>query len=185
MVQNYIRFSHHERKENESPAGRTMKDRFRVYLSLTLLYAALIFFLSSSSNVGNPASIIHFFEPFLRSLENSGPGFLVYPFYIFALYPDKTVHMVLYAGFGFLLYLMLKNSPYQSLRNHAYIFAVIIGALYGASDEFHQSFVPGRTMSIWDFLADSIGLALVQMIIFIKHKLYFKKKIDQAELQWK
>ncbi len=176
MVQNYIRFSHHERKENESPAGRIMKDRFRVYLSLTLLYAALIFFLSSSSNVGNPASIIHFFEPLLRSLENSGLGFLLYPLYIFVLYPDKTVHMVLYAGFGCLLYLTLKNSPYKSLRSHIYIFAVIIGVMYGASDEFHQSFVPGRTMSIWDLLADSIGLALVQMIIFIKHKLYLRNK---------
>ncbi len=151
-----------------------MNNRFRVYLSLALFYAALIFYLSSSSNVGNPASIIHFFEPFLRSLERSGLGFLLYPFYIFALYPDKAAHMFLYAGFGCLLYLMLNNSPYQRLRDHVFIFAFLIGTAYGASDEFHQYFVPGRTMSIWDLLADCIGLALAQSIIFIRYKLYFR-----------
>jgi uncharacterized membrane protein len=161
-----------------------MKDRFGIYLSLTLLYAALIFFLSSSSNMGNPASIIYFFEPFIRSLENSGLGFLLYPLYIFALYPDKAAHMVLYAGFGFLLYLTLNNSPYKRLRDHAFIFAFLIGTAYGASDEFHQYFVPGRTMSIWDLLADSIGLALAQAAIYIKGKLSGKKtKISTFDLK--
>ena len=152
-----------------------MKDRFRVYLYLTLLYAAFIFYISSGSNTIDSKAVVHFIEPIFKTFERNGIGFLLYPFYIFIAYPDKAPHIVYYAGFGFVLYFTLKNSPYQGLRDHASIFAVIIGTLYGASDEFHQSFVPGRHATLPDLLADSIGLIIAQTIIFIKDKLYFKK----------
>lgn len=97
------------------------------------------------------------------------------------MYPDKVMHAILYAGFGLLLYPVLKNSPYPTMSKHALLVAIIIGTLYGASDEFHQSFVPGRTASIDDLYADTIGLTIAQTvifisrtIIFIKDKLYFK-----------
>ncbi|MFH0963692.1 MAG: VanZ family protein [Planctomycetota bacterium] len=35
--------------------------------------------------------------------------------------------------------------------------AAAIGALYGSFDEIHQSFVPGRTASLADALADTAG----------------------------
>lgn len=144
-----------------------MKDRFRVYLYLTLLYAAFIFYLSSGPNPVDSKAVVHFIEPIFRSFEIKGIGFLLYPFYIFIKYPNQAPHIVCYAGLGYLLYFTLKNSPYQSLRNNAFIFAMIIGTAYGASDEFHQSFVPGRSATLPDLLADIIGLALAQLIIFI------------------
>jgi VanZ family protein len=79
--------------------------------------------------------------------------------------------MILYALFGFLLYLTLKNSPYPSFCGHAMLFAIAIGILYGMSDEFHQSFVPGRSDNIPDLAADAIGVTLAQTFIFIKNKL--------------
>lgn len=156
-----------------------MTDRFKVFLSLTCLYAIFIFYLSSRSSFGDPNVIFDFIplehiKTLLESLKNSDVRFLLYPLYIFAKYPDKIVHVILYAGFGFLLYSTLKNSPSHTLSTYALLFAIIIGIMYGASDEFHQSFVPGRTASIEDLLADSIGLTLAQMIIFIKDKLYFR-----------
>jgi len=36
----------------------------------------------------------------------------------------------------------------------------IIGSLYAASDEYHQSFVEGRFSEVSDFLADSAGVIL-------------------------
>ena len=152
-----------------------MRDRFRFYLSLTLLYAAFIYYISSGSNPVDSKAVVHFLEPIFKSFEKNGIGFLLYPFYVFIAYPNQAPHLVYYAGFGYLLYFTLKNSPYQSLRNNAFIFAMIIGTAYGASDEYHQSFVPGRSATLPDLLADSIGLAIAQTIIFIKHKLYFKK----------
>jgi VanZ family protein len=43
--------------------------------------------------------------------------------------------------------------------------ALLLAVLYGASDEFHQSFVPGRTMTISDLLVDLIGASLVLAIL--------------------
>lgn len=44
------------------------------------------------------------------------------------------------------------------------ISAVIV---YGISDEFHQGFVPGRTVDVMDAIADSIGGILSASVIFL------------------
>ena len=52
------------------------------------------------------------------------------------------------------------------------ILAIILGILYGITDEFHQSFVPGRSSSEWNVLADSIGVIIAQagiIVLTIKH----------------
>ena len=36
---------------------------------------------------------------------------------------------------------------------------LLIGMCYGVSDEWHQSFIPGRVASIWDVLFDAAGIA--------------------------
>jgi len=41
-----------------------------------------------------------------------------------------------------------------------YLVAFFLAVLYSASDEFHQSFTPGRHPSPWDVLVDSSGAAL-------------------------
>jgi VanZ family protein len=43
-------------------------------------------------------------------------------------------------------------------RSIAIMLAVAaIASVYGGIDEFHQSFVPGRESSVWDWLADALG----------------------------
>jgi VanZ family protein len=154
-----------------------MKNRYKVFLSLTILYALFIFYLSSESSPGDPRAIldIEIFRSIRHYMESSDLKFILYPLGIFYKYPDKAAHMILYAVFGFLLYLTLKNSPYPAFRDHPIIFAIGIGILYGMSDEFHQSFVPGRTESIWDLTADGIGVALAQTVIYIKQKICIRR----------
>ncbi len=85
---------------------------------------------------------------------------------------DKVLHMALYFGFGVLLHFTFKNSKNVFLRRYAAILAIILGILYGITDEFHQSFVPGRSSSEWDVLADSIGVIIAQagiIVLTIKH----------------
>ena len=43
--------------------------------------------------------------------------------------------------------------------------ATSIASLYGISDEFHQSFVPGRTPDVVDWLADTSGALLAVLLI--------------------
>jgi hypothetical protein len=38
--------------------------------------------------------------------------------------------------------------------------ALLVASLYGATDEWHQSFVPGRTPQVADWIADTVGAAL-------------------------
>jgi len=48
------------------------------------------------------------------------------------------------------------NSPKRALWLTG-LLAVIIASLYGASDEFHQIFTPGRTPDVFDWLTDTAG----------------------------
>ncbi len=69
---------------------------------------------------------------------------------------DKVVHVLMYAVLGFSLLWALRSTGLKYSR-YAVLIAASIAALYGALDEFHQSFVPGRNASIYDFVADGIG----------------------------
>ncbi len=43
--------------------------------------------------------------------------------------------------------------------------AWLLTILYAASDEFHQTFVPGRNGTPWDVLIDSLGASISAVII--------------------
>lgn len=60
-----------------------------------------------------------------------------------------------------------KKFPY--LLKHALAFTMVICAVYGGLDEFHQYFVPNRECEFWDWLADFIGVGI--MILMIKYYL--------------
>ena len=70
---------------------------------------------------------------------------------------DKVAHCLIYAALASTV--IFAFSPRRPLAGAALAF--VISALYGASDEWHQSFVVGRDMSFFDFLADCFGAALV------------------------
>lgn len=66
---------------------------------------------------------------------------------------DKLAHFAAYALLG----LLLARGAYRSGASPW--LAVALGLLYGASDEIHQSFVPGRAMDLADWVADALGSA--------------------------
>lgn len=69
---------------------------------------------------------------------------------------DKVFHIVEYFLLGISLLLNRDLCP----GGRGVLFAIAAGALWGALDEIHQSFIPGRDCSLADFCADIIGLAL-------------------------
>jgi VanZ family protein len=104
-----------------------------------LLWAALIFTLSAQSNPPSP-----------------GPAFPL---------KDKLAHLALYAVLGCLLTRALRRAHGMTLPRAAPL-AIILAAIYGAADEWHQSFVALRTPSFGDWLADVCGAALGQLAHF-------------------
>lgn len=81
----------------------------------------------------------------------------------------KGAHACEYAVLGGLLF--LNYCMYEKVRKKAAGLAILSGALYAASDEFHQLFVPGRSGQISDVVLDScgvtVGVLFVGMIYFI------------------
>lgn len=86
---------------------------------------------------------------------------------------DKLIHVAVYCVLGFLVYRALTsaNAPGWAFR-HAGILTLAITALYGASDEFHQHFVPGRSMAFLDWVADAAGglLAIALASVLLPRK---------------
>ena len=76
----------------------------------------------------------------------------------------KTAHMTEFAILSILLFVWLGLWEMGMWRRAAIAFAAT--AVYGASDEFHQLFVPGRAGRVSDVMIDSTG-ALAGVIIFM------------------
>ncbi len=110
-----------------------MRERVRQGISgvLALAWAVLIFWESSQANP----------FPFL-------------PPVIFS--HDKLLHIAAYAVLAGLVTGALARGRPGALRRAAAL-AVIAAAIYGASDEWHQSYVPGRDADPWDWAADVTG----------------------------
>jgi VanZ family protein len=73
---------------------------------------------------------------------------------------DKSVHAILYAGFALVLLRALAAGVWERVSTAAAGGAVALAAFYGATDELHQLFVPGRTCDVHDWLADLTGAAI-------------------------
>ena len=66
---------------------------------------------------------------------------------------DKVIHLCIYAVLGFVLLWALRTTR---LKDHPFLVVIAgcMGFAYGVFDEIHQAFVPGRTPSVWDAIAD-------------------------------
>ena len=79
-------------------------------------------------------------------------------------YSDKISHVIEYFGLGVLIARALRATMRLPLPLAAALIAMSLGIVVGTSDEYLQSFIPGRTSSAFDLLADTVGLALAQLV---------------------
>ncbi|MFW6437542.1 MAG: thioredoxin [Armatimonadota bacterium] len=83
---------------------------------------------------------------------------------------DKVGHLVAYGILGVLL---MRGFYYCQRLTYARAAAwtLIAGGLFGALDEWHQSFIPSRSMELLDFAADFTGLVLAVVAVGTWHRL--------------
>ena len=74
----------------------------------------------------------------------------------------KILHM---AEFGALCALWWRALAPSVRWDRALVTAAVVAVLYAASDEWHQSLVPGRTGSPWDVLIDAAGVGLASLVV--------------------
>ena len=80
---------------------------------------------------------------------------------------DKVLHFSIYTVFA---YLLTRQFLYSMPRWKAAAFAVVFAVVFGALDEWHQKFIPGRSTELADWNADSLGAVVgaVAGVAFIR-----------------
>jgi VanZ family protein len=84
---------------------------------------------------------------------------------------DKLLHFLVFFGFALLLERALHHQVrLPGLARRSHLATVVITVFYGAFDEFHQFFVPGRTPDIKDLLADTAGALIAVTLLWLISK---------------
>lgn len=107
------------------------------YWGPVALYAGLIFYLSSQSHP----------EQFI-------------PHVLWLHLGDKALHAIEYALLGLLCYRAFRHAAGTWCEHYAVLLAVVTATIYGATDEWHQAFVPFRESDRWDVATDLFGACL-------------------------
>jgi VanZ family protein len=108
--------------------------------------------------------IVHFFCYWLPLLGYMAAIFVLSsgslpPLPVTFNWSDKVAHFCEYGLLGALLWRAFRNAGDRWTARSA-VWAAVTGMLYGASDEIHQGFVPGRHIDVTDWLADAVGVAV-------------------------
>lgn len=82
----------------------------------------------------------------------------------------KMAHI---AAFG-----ILALFVWQALNPHKYTyqFAWLFATLYGALDEWHQSFIPTRSGKLSDVLIDSLGAVIALLLLYLTRNRIRKRR---------
>ena len=84
---------------------------------------------------------------------------------------DKLYHFIEYAILGGLLaWALAKAKPSVVPSKLIWLVATVLSILYGASDEWHQTFVPGRFATLADWAADVLGSIVGVLSVYLYYK---------------
>ncbi|MBC2699130.1 MAG: VanZ family protein [ANME-2 cluster archaeon] len=150
---------------------------FKFFLVLSIIYAVFIFYLSSLNDISTHMGFIEkqYILKIFSFFERFGLGVITkISVFAYSNY-DKSMHFILYTGFGIVIYLTMHFSGNPFLRKYTVILVLLIGVLYAITDEMHQSYVPGRSASKADLVADTAGL--VFSVIMMPVLIYIQKNI--------
>ena len=97
---------------------------------------------------------------------------------------DYSAHAFTFGVLMLLIWRTLTAKPTVLpcwLVSYSYTSAAMLSALYGASDEIHQGFVPGRTAALSDWLADVVGIAAATAFLMIWQKWWNRHQASRGE----
>ena len=78
---------------------------------------------------------------------------------------DKVVHFIEYMVFALLYYRGLSHD--RKVRKSFFVLLVLMtGFALAALDEYYQRYIPGRDSSVYDIMADLIGVLVGSAIYF-------------------
>ena len=92
---------------------------------------------------------------------------------------DKLIHFLSFAFLAFCWSLWFTPKQWKEKPLRGILYVLIIVGIYGAIDEYHQSFTPGRDMSLFDWFADMIGALFGSLCAWVSLRLYYNFKLKQ------
>lgn len=116
------------------------------------LWASVIFFFST--DLFSSANTAGAFEPILKQMFPQLTADHIERLH--AVF-RKLGHFTEYFVFGGLLWRALRSHAAIGTRSRRLALSIAVTAIYAASDEWHQSFVPSRTASVVDVVIDTLG----------------------------
>jgi len=121
------------------------------YLPLIAWLAFISFASSDNFNAGNTSRII---GPLILWLfPSTSPDTLA----VVNVITRKIAHFTEYAILGFLAARAFRTSPSRAISRKWLLICLTLVVVNALLDEYHQSFVPSRTASIYDSLIDMAG----------------------------
>lgn len=121
------------------------------YLPLIAWLAFISYASSGSFSAGNTSRII---GPLIMWLF---PNTTSETLAVIHLITRKAAHFTEYAILGFLAARAFRTSERPSVSQRWFLISVTLIVVYALMDEYHQTFVPTRTGSIFDSLIDMAG----------------------------
>lgn len=88
----------------------------------------------------------------------------------------KSAHFFVYFILGILIYSLLIEHKFK----HKFMLTLILVLLYAITDEFHQTFIPGRSAAIKDVFIDLSGGMVGTSLIILFYKIKNKIKLRNA-----
>jgi VanZ family protein len=121
------------------------------YLPLVIWLLFISYASSDSFSAGNTSRII---GPLVLWLfPDASPERLAMVHFIIR----KLAHFTEYAILGFLAARAFRTSTQPAIQGHWFLISLALIVIYALLDEYHQSFVPSRTPSLFDSLIDMAG----------------------------
>ncbi len=129
---------------------------------LVVLWAAVIFFMSAKtgSDLISGDDFVSRVRLWLDSIQKSvfGPEVDII---------SSIAHFLEFTVLGILVYVALISS---GIKKRVAVIAILICAIYAATDEFHQIFVPGRQCDPIDWIVDVAGSSLGVFLYLLLHR---------------
>ncbi len=127
--------------------------RNRIFRYGPLLVWATLIFIGSSDLLSASHTGAFIVRPLHWLLPNASEPTLATIHFILR----KAGHFTEYAILAFLAARAFRTSTNEILRDRWFWVSLIFVVVYSLSDEFHQSFIPTRTASIYDSMIDTFG----------------------------
>jgi len=140
-----------------------------------LIWLGVIFL--GSTDMLSAEHTSRFLVPFLRWID---PQISFATLNAIQLGIRKLGHLTEYAILAMLLWRALRSGTrWQIKMSILFLVAALASAIFAASDEFHQSFVPSRTASPTDVMIDICGILIGLSICWMFAKRRNSAKINQ------